>query len=193
MLRAGVAIPKNPGQDNGYGRDCDQSPGDSAGGMFREIAARRTDIFGARQLQVWKFLNLRRNLRLWDGRFGYGLAGFWLNLFCRNRRGGGQSLRFPHFVRINLSLAQARDVFGHRFFVIEAEMLGVGANESFVEDAAGQLIEVFFFDGFEHAGADLGDVRNLIERELFFLARVTKFVSEVAHSGAVAAVMLGTS
>ena len=42
-------------------------------------------------------------------------------------------------------------------------MLGVGANESFVEDAAGKLVEVFFFDGAKHARADFGDVGNVVE------------------------------
>lgn len=94
-------------------------------------------------------------------------------------------------MRIHLSLAEAGQVIVDGFFVIEAEVLGVGANESFIKDTAGKLIEVFLFDGFEHAGADLGDVGNLIEREISLLARLTKFVSEVAHSGAVAAVNVG--
>ena len=85
---------------------------------------------------------------------------------------------------IDLSFAEASEVVSHRLFVIEAEVLGVGANETFIKDAAGELIEVFLFDGFEHARADLGYVGNLIEREFFFLARLTKFVPEMAHVNA---------
>ena len=60
-------------------------------------------------------------------------------------------------------------------------MLGIGANKSLIEDAAGKLIEVLFFDGAQHAHPDLGDVGNVIEREFFFLARFAEFVSEFAH------------
>jgi hypothetical protein len=80
-----------------------------------------------------------------------------------------------------LRLAQAREVIGDGFFGVEAEVFGVGADESFVEDSARELIEVFLFDGLQHAGADLGDVRNVIEREFLFLARLAEFVAEFAH------------
>src|SRR5215831_4203586 len=60
-------------------------------------------------------------------------------------------------------------------------MLGVGANESFIEDAAGELIEVFFFDGLQHARADFCDIRDVIERKFFGLARLAEFCSEVTH------------
>ena len=84
-------------------------------------------------------------------------------------------------MRIDLRLSQACEVIGHGLIGIQAEMLGIGANESFVKHSAGQLIEVFFFDGLQHARADLGDVRHVIERELFFLACLAKFVSELSH------------
>lgn len=87
----------------------------------------------------------------------------------------------PDFVGVDLGLAQAGEIVGDGFFVVEAEMLGVGANESFIEDAAGKLVEVFFFDGLEHASADFSDVGNVIERDVFFLARYAKFVAECAH------------
>ena len=60
-------------------------------------------------------------------------------------------------------------------------MLGVGANESSIEDTAGKLIETFFFDRLQHARADLCDVGHVIEGELSALARSTEFVSELAH------------
>ena len=82
---------------------------------------------------------------------------------------------------VDLSLAQAGKIVADGFFVVESEMLGVGADEPLVEYATGKLIEVLFFDGLEHARADLGDVGNVVERELFFLARLAKFVSEFAH------------
>ncbi len=60
-------------------------------------------------------------------------------------------------------------------------MLGVSANKSFIEDAAGKLIEIFLFDRLEHARADLDDIGDVIEREFFRLARLAEFVPELAH------------
>lgn len=82
---------------------------------------------------------------------------------------------------VDLGLAQAGQVVGDSLFGVEAEMLGVGANESLVEDAAGKLVEVFLLDRLQHARADFGDVGNVIEREAFGLARLAKFFSELAH------------
>ena len=101
----------------------------------------------------------------------------------RLRRDDAGAFGFPDFVGVDLRLAQAGEVVGDGLFVVESEMLGVGANESLVEDAAGKQVEVFFFDGLEHARADLGDVGDVIVRELFLLARLAEFVAEFAHVG----------
>jgi len=70
-------------------------------------------------------------------------------------------------------------------------VLVISADEAFVEDAAGKIVEVLFLDCPQHAGPDLGDVGNVVEREFFLLAGLTKLFSEFAH-GFVAAGM-GTS
>ena len=82
---------------------------------------------------------------------------------------------------IDLSLAQAGQVIGDGVFVVEAEVFGVGANEAFVEDAAGELVEVFVFDSLKHPRTDLGDVGNVIERDMFLLAFFAEFISECAQ------------
>ena len=87
----------------------------------------------------------------------------------------------PHFVRVDLSLTQAGEVVGDGLLVVESEMLGVGANETLVKDAPGKLIEMLLFNRLEHARTNLGDVGNVIEREVLFLARLAEFVSELAH------------
>jgi hypothetical protein len=84
-------------------------------------------------------------------------------------------------MRINLRLTQAGKVVGDCVFGIETKMLGVGADESFVEDSAGKLVEVFFFDGLQHASADLSDVGNVVERKFFAFASFAEFVSELTH------------
>lgn len=102
-------------------------------------------------------------------------AALWFTDFL------GISLGFSLGSGIDLSLAQAGEIGGDGFVVVEFEVLGVGADEAFVEDAAGEAIEVLLFDGLEHTRADLGDVGNVIERERFFLALFAKFIAEFAH------------
>ncbi len=99
------------------------------------------------------------------------------------RRDDTRAFGFPDFVGIDLRLAQASEVVSDGLFVVQSEMLGIGANESLVEYAAGKLVEMFFFDGLEHARADFGDVGDVIVRELFLLARFAEFVAEFAHDG----------
>ena len=89
--------------------------------------------------------------------------------------------RFPNFVRVDLCLAEAGEVVGDGFFVVQSEMLGIGADETFVEHAAGENIEALFFDGLEHARADLGDIGNGIQRDVLLLACLAEFVAEFAH------------
>ena len=138
-------------------------------------------MFGARKLQFGEFLDLNRGLRFRRGRSGLDEATFFWSCGAWLRRTGARRFRLPDFVGIDLCLAEAGKIVGDGLFVVETEMLGVGANESLVEDAAGQLVEVFLFDGLQHASADLGDVGNVIEREFFFLARLAEFISEFAH------------
>lgn len=88
----------------------------------------------------------------------------------------------PCLLGYDLRLAKAIEIFGDGYFWIEAQVFRVGADEPFIEDAAGQPVEVFFFDRLEHARADLSDVRHVIEREFFGLARLAEFVSELTHA-----------
>ncbi len=86
-------------------------------------------------------------------------------------------------MRVDFLLLYAGQVRGDCVFLVQPEMFGVGANESFVEDAAGEPVEVLLFDGLEHARADLGDLGSVIERDALLLARFAEFVAELAHAG----------
>lgn len=79
---------------------------------------------------------------------------------------------------LDLTLAQGSKIVGDGFFFVKADLAGVGAHESFIEDAAGKLIEVFFFQCAEHARADLGGVGDGVELEAALLALFAKFFSE---------------
>jgi hypothetical protein len=81
-----------------------------------------------------------------------------------------------------LGFTQGREIAVESLFFAEPELAGISADETLIEDAAGKLIEAFLFNCPKHARTDLGDAGNVIERELFLLARLTEFVSELAHN-----------
>jgi hypothetical protein len=168
-----VTDPEGCSEDHDCGGGGDESPGNVGIASAKIFLLRRANVFGARKLQIRKFVGDRHwRLRL-HGRLGVGRERALL------RDGAGR--RVPDFVGVDLGLAQAGEIVGDGLFVVETEVLGVSANESFIEDAAGQLVEVFFFDGLQHARADFGDVGNVIERDAFGLACFAEFVAELAH------------
>jgi hypothetical protein len=81
-------------------------------------------------------------------------------------------------LRLNLAFAEGSQIVSDGFVFVETNLAGVGADKTFVEDAAGELVEVFVLDGAEHAGADLGGGRDGLEREATQLALSAKFFSE---------------
>ena len=160
---------------NGSGRD--DGPGNGAFTVAAKISTRWPDIFDARQVQVRKLFDLD-----WGLRFRGCFARFvGVKLASRGSAGGIGADGLPDFLSADLRLAEADKIVGNGLVGIEAEMLGIGADESFIENTAGKLIEVFFFDGLEHARADLGDVGDVIEGEVFFLPRLAEFGAELAH------------
>ena len=177
MVRA--ASPENDSEDDDDGSDGKESPW-NFGRAGCEISAARTNVFGAGKLQFGEFFDLRRGLWFQGRQFGLAGAIFFERWRTWRRR---RLFRLPHLVSVDLRLAQASEIVSDGLFVVESEMLGVSTDESLVEDAAGELVEMFFFDGLEHTRADLGDIGNVIEREFLLLARFAEFVAEFAHDG----------
>ena len=186
VRRARVANPENGAEHDDDCGEGEDSPGKGIVARDGEIYWCGADIFGARELQVRKFfflfldLDTRVFFESWlrvgrDGTFlRHGGSRSW-----STRRDGTSGI--PDFMRVDLRLAQSDEVVVDGFFGVVAEMLGVGADESFIEDAAGKLLEVVFFDSLQHAGADLGDVGNVVERDAFSLARQAKFFAKLGH------------
>jgi len=73
---------------------------------------------------------------------------------------------------------------------IETEVTGDGANETAIEDAAGELSPVFVFEGFEEPGSDAGGLRDFFQCDLAELALALETFSEVSLGHAF---YLGTS
>lgn len=182
-----MASPEDDGEDDDYDSDGDQAPGNSGAAVVEKFIARRLHMLGARELQVREFvivvsgcgLRLQRGLAVGRERTLFGSVGA--------RRNG-----VPDFMGVDLGLAQADQVVADSVLVVEAEMLGIGANESLVEDAAGELVESFLLDGLEHARGYFGGVGNVIERDVFRFARLAKFVAELAHGSPLVGVMTRT-
>ena len=80
--------------------------------------------------------------------------------------------------RLELGLAHCVEIVGYGFFFVESDLTCVGAHETLVEDAAGKLVEMFLFEGAQHAGADFGGAGDGIEPDALPLALLAKFFSE---------------
>jgi len=113
------------------------------------------------------------------GQHGTALIGTTRGTAFRGRGWRGEFLRSQGLA---VELVQCGYVSGDRFFFVQAQILGVGADEAFVEDAAGELVEVLLFDGSEHARADLGGVGNILELDALALALFAEFVAELSHA-----------
>lgn len=92
--------------------------------------------------------------------------------------GVGRAGVFLALVFARLILAYSGQVVGDGFFFVEPDLAGVGADKTFVENAAGKLVEVLVFEGAQHAGADLGGVGDGIESDALLLTLLAKFFSE---------------
>lgn len=87
-------------------------------------------------------------------------------------------LILARLILAQLTLADGGQVVGYGFFFVEPDLAGVGAHKSFVEDAAGELVEVLVLKGAQHASADFGGVGDGIEPDALLLALLAKFFSE---------------
>jgi len=84
-------------------------------------------------------------------------------------------------LRLELTLAGGGKIVGHGFFFVESDLAGVGADETFIEDATGKLIEVVLFQRAQHAGVDFRGIGDGIEIEAALLALFAKFFPEGSH------------
>ena len=94
------------------------------------------------------------------------------------RAGVFLDLILARLIFARLILAYSGQVVGDGFFFVEPDLAGVGADKTFVENAAGKLVEVLVFEGAQHAGADFGGVGDGIESDALLLALLAKFFSE---------------
>ena len=120
-------------------------------------------------------IRLTRTALTRTGLTGTGLSGTAFS--CRGL--WGWLFRVP---LLTVEQVQCGYISGDRFFLIEAKILGVGADKAFVEDAAGELVEALLFDGAEHARTDLGGVGDVLELDISPLALFTEFVAELSHT-----------
>lgn len=108
--------------------------------------------------------------------------GFGKILLAQLRRSGGFHCRGVKIGKdrllLDLTFAQGGEIIRHGFFFVEADLSGVGADETFIEDAAGKLVEVFVLKSAEHPSADFGGIGDGVERDVALLALLAKFFSK---------------
>ena len=153
--------------------------------------AERLQAVGLRDLRVLALKVAVIALGIGGGKVGTGKNGFYKLIDVRLVRFGlGVSgLGRVHRAGFRLwgakirqhGLAQGGYIVGYRFFFIESDLAGVGADETSIEDAAGKLLKVFFFQGTQHADADFCGVGDGLEFEATLLALFAKFFSEDTH------------
>lgn len=95
-------------------------------------------------------------------------------------RGWGAEIR-RNGARRELILARGGEIVRYGFFFVEADLAGVGADESLIEDAAGEQVKVFVLEGAQHAGADFCGLGDGLEIEPALFALFAKFFSEGSH------------
>ena len=97
-------------------------------------------------------------------------------------RFGGHEVKFRHDrVRLDLALTQGGQIVADRFFGIEPDLTGIGADKSLVEHTAGKLIEALIFESLQHARAYFGGIGDGLERDPALFPLTAKFFSELAH------------
>jgi hypothetical protein len=129
-------------------------------------------------------------LRALTGKVNIGIAAncFRANCFSVFRgisRGpaGGIAKAGQDGLGLNLALAQGGQIVGYGLFFIEADLAGVGADKSFVENAAGKLVKMFVFDGAQHPRTDFRGGGDGVERDATLLALFAQFFSKRTQNG----------
>jgi hypothetical protein len=57
-------------------------------------------------------------------------------------------------------------VVGNGLVFVDTQVAGVGTDKAFIKDSAGKLVELFFFDGDQETGSDLGRQRYVVQSDL---------------------------
>ncbi len=186
---ASVSGPQEERREQEASGGGDSYPGNAGRRTAEILLLRGTDMFGAWKLQLGEFFDIDRRRD-----FNFRLERLSRRFARYDRRVWATTLgRVPSVMRVYLRLPQAREVVVDGILGIEAEVLGVCADKSFIEDSAGKQVEVFLFDRLQHARADLGYIGNVVEREFSLLARFTEFFAKLAHVVRTLRVVLATS
>src|SRR3954451_7819673 len=72
-------------------------------------------------------------------------------------------------------------IVGDRLIFIQAEVTRIRANETFVENATGELIEFFFFYGAEKSRANFSGLGHIIQCDLALFSFAFQPLAEGSH------------
>ncbi len=97
--------------------------------------------------------------------------------FGRGSDGRGSKIR-QNGLGLSLTFGQGGEIVRDRFFFVEADLAGVGADEAFIKNAARKLVEVLVFERLQHAGADFRRVGDGLQRDAAQFALLAQFFPE---------------
>jgi hypothetical protein len=78
--------------------------------------------------------------------------------------------------------ARSRHVIGDSLVFIKTNVASVCANESFIEDTAGKLLELFLFQRTEQTSANLGVQRDVVEGDPPLFPLFFQTIAEGSHA-----------
>jgi hypothetical protein len=94
----------------------------------------------------------------------------WIRL-----RTGSAEIR-KYLLRLNLALAQSRQIVRYCFFLVQADLAGISTDEALIKYTPGKLVELLFFQRAQHARADFCGIGDRLQRNPSLLALFAKFV-----------------
>src|SRR5579864_6428124 len=115
-----AANPENCSQNDDYGGDRENSPGNFSAGTSREIRPGRAHVFGPRKLQVGKFLHLESGLRFHRGFDGLVETLFGSAAPALRRTHKRWTFGLPNFMGVDLGLAKASQIVSDRFLRVHS-------------------------------------------------------------------------
>ena len=94
--------------------------------------------------------------------------------------------REPFLLLLRLGRARTgrSHVVGNGLILVEANVTGIGTNKSFVENAAGELLKLLFFEGAKQTGPDLRGERDVVERDATLFPLLFQTIAEGSHCDA---------
>jgi hypothetical protein len=82
---------------------------------------------------------------------------------------------------VGIVVSGGNQVVGNSYFFVDAQIFGVSADKTFVEDAARKQLEVLIFNGAKQASSNLCGSGDFVQRDASHLSLSPQSVAEGTH------------